>query len=106
MGPTAVRARQMSETRGAVDTRGVLAVSGSPEAAPEWGEGAGPAAAQAFRDLARDQLPRLYSIARRLVGDDAEDAVQDCLLKAFQRYGQLKDDAAGPAWLVSILVNC
>ena len=36
-----------------------------------------------FRDLAREQLPRLLSIARRLVGDDAEDAVQDCLLKAF-----------------------
>ena len=40
-----------------------------------------------FRDLAREQLPRLYSIARRLVGDEAEDAVQDCLLKAFHRYG-------------------
>ena len=40
-----------------------------------------------FGELARQQLPRLYSIARRLVGDDAEDAVQDCLLKAFQRYG-------------------
>jgi RNA polymerase sigma-70 factor, ECF subfamily len=65
---------------------------------------AGPS--QHFRDLARDELPRLYSIARRLVGDDAEDAVQDCLLKAFQRFDQLSDDAAGPAWLVSILVNC
>ena len=59
-----------------------------------------------FRDLARDQLPRLYSIARRLVGDDAEDAVQDCLLKAYRSYDQLRDADAGPAWLVSILVNC
>jgi len=59
-----------------------------------------------FRDLARDQLPRLYSIARRLVGDDAEDAVQECLLKAYRRYDQLRDADAGPAWLVSILVNC
>jgi RNA polymerase sigma-70 factor, ECF subfamily len=59
-----------------------------------------------FHDLARDQLPRLYSIARRLVGDDAEDAVQDCLLKAYRRYDQLRDPGAGPAWLVSILVNC
>jgi hypothetical protein len=25
-----------------------------------------------FRELARAQLPRLYSLARRLVGDDAE----------------------------------
>jgi RNA polymerase sigma-70 factor (ECF subfamily) len=59
-----------------------------------------------FGDLARAQLPRLLSLARRLVGDDAEDAVQDCLLKAFQRFDQLHDAAAGPAWLTSILVNC
>ena len=59
-----------------------------------------------FRSLAREQLPRLVSMARRMVGEDAEDAVQDCLLKAFQRFGQLHDPAAGPAWLTSILVNC
>jgi RNA polymerase sigma-70 factor (ECF subfamily) len=63
-------------------------------------------AAERFRELARAQLPRLYSLARRLVGDDAEDAVQDCLLKAFQRFGQLTEPAAAPAWLASILVNC
>jgi len=62
--------------------------------------------AERFRRLAREQLPRLYSIARRLVGEDAEDAVQDCLLKAFQRFHQLREAAAGPAWLTSILVNC
>jgi RNA polymerase sigma-70 factor, ECF subfamily len=59
-----------------------------------------------FRRLAGEQLPRLYSIARRLVGNDAEDAVQDCLLKAFERFGQLKDVSAGPAWITTILVNC
>lgn len=59
-----------------------------------------------FRDLAREQLPRLYAIAHRLVGDDAEDAVQDCLLKAFRAYGGLKANDSAPAWLVSILVNC
>ena len=51
-------------------------------------------------------FPGCTSIARRLVGDDAEDALQDCLLKAFQRYDQLNDATAGPAWLASILVNC
>jgi RNA polymerase sigma-70 factor (ECF subfamily) len=60
---------------------------------------------ESFRTLAAEQLPRLYSIARRLVGDDAEDAVQDCLLKAFRSFGQLKDRSAGRAWLTSILVN-
>jgi len=58
-----------------------------------------------FRDLAREQLPRLLSIARRLVGDDAEDAVQDCLLKAFQKFHQLHTPAAASAWLTRILVN-
>lgn len=59
-----------------------------------------------FAALARDQLPRLYAIARRLVGDDAEDALQDCLLRGYQRFDQLREDTAGPAWLTSILVNC
>lgn len=60
---------------------------------------------EAFRILAKDQLPRLYSIARRLVGDDAEDAVQDTLMKAFQKFDQLDDPDAAPAWLVAILIN-
>jgi RNA polymerase sigma-70 factor (ECF subfamily) len=58
-----------------------------------------------FGVLATAQLPRLYSIARRLAGDDAEDAVQDTLLKAYRSFGSLSDERAGPAWLVSILVN-
>jgi RNA polymerase sigma-70 factor, ECF subfamily len=58
-----------------------------------------------FRTLAADQLPRLYSLARRLVGDEAEDAVQDCLLKAFRAVDRLNSMAAGRAWLTSILVN-
>jgi RNA polymerase sigma-70 factor (ECF subfamily) len=61
---------------------------------------------ESFRALAREQLPRLLSIARRIVGDDAEDMVQECLLKAFQRFDQLRDVAAGRGWLTSILVNC
>jgi RNA polymerase sigma-70 factor, ECF subfamily len=59
-----------------------------------------------FRSLARRELPRLYSVARRLIGDEAEDAVQDCLLKAFRHYDQLERSAAAPAWLMKILVNC
>jgi RNA polymerase sigma-70 factor (ECF subfamily) len=58
-----------------------------------------------FRVLAEEQLPRLYSIAKRLVGDEAEDAVQDTLLKAYRGFDRLEHLAAGPAWLASILVN-
>jgi RNA polymerase sigma-70 factor (ECF subfamily) len=59
-----------------------------------------------FRALAAAQLPRLHGLARRLIGDEAEDAVQDCLLKAFRGFARLEDQAAAPAWLASILVNC
>jgi RNA polymerase sigma-70 factor, ECF subfamily len=62
-------------------------------------------AKERFRALAERQLPRLYTIARRLVGDDAEDAVQDALLKAFRAFDRLEHAGAGPAWLTSILVN-
>jgi RNA polymerase sigma-70 factor, ECF subfamily len=58
-----------------------------------------------FRLLAEEQLPRLYAIARRLVGDEAEDAVQDALLKAYRGFHQLEHASAGPAWLTSIVVN-
>ena len=63
------------------------------------------ASAERFRVLAADELPRLYTIARRLVGDDAEDAVQDALLKAYRSFERLEDPAAARAWLTTILVN-
>lgn len=59
-----------------------------------------------FRSLATAELPRLYSVARRLVGTEAEDAVQDCLLKAFRAFPTLENPGAGPAWLLAVLVNC
>lgn len=58
-----------------------------------------------FREMATGQLPRLYAIARRLVGDYAEDAVQECLLRAFKNFSQLKQKEAAPAWVASILIN-
>ena len=61
---------------------------------------------EAFRALAVEHLERLYSIARRLVGTDAEDAVQEALMKSYLAFRDLKDPAAGGAWMVSILVNC
>jgi len=58
-----------------------------------------------FEALARGQLPRLYSLARRLVGDGAEDLVQECLMRAFRSFDSLSAPEAGPRWLQSILVN-
>lgn len=59
-----------------------------------------------FSRAARAQLPRLYSLARRLVPDEAEDLVQECLLKAHRRYDGLRDPGAVRGWLTTILVNC
>lgn len=63
------------------------------------------AATERFRALAEEQLPRLYTIARRLVRDEAEDAVQDALLKAYRAFNQFEHASAGPAWITAILVN-
>jgi RNA polymerase sigma-70 factor, ECF subfamily len=59
-----------------------------------------------FATVAREHLPRLYSLARRLVADDAEDLVQDCLTKACNAYDDLRDVQAAEAWLNRILANC
>jgi RNA polymerase sigma-70 factor, ECF subfamily len=59
-----------------------------------------------FSELARVHLPRLYSLARQLVDDEAEDLVQECLLKGYRGYGAIRDEQAAAAWLTTILVNC
>jgi RNA polymerase sigma-70 factor, ECF subfamily len=58
-----------------------------------------------FKEAVRPHLPWLYGLACRLAGDRAEDAVQDCLIKAYRSYHQLRDGEALPAWLRQILVN-
>jgi RNA polymerase sigma-70 factor, ECF subfamily len=58
-----------------------------------------------FREVVRPHLPWLYGLACRLVGDRAEDAVQDCLVKAFRGFDRLRDHQASAAWLRQILVN-
>jgi RNA polymerase sigma-70 factor (ECF subfamily) len=58
-----------------------------------------------FQDLAREQLPRLYGLARRLGADDPEDLVQETLLRAFGAYRTLRSPEASQRWLTSMLVN-
>jgi glucose-1-phosphate cytidylyltransferase len=41
-----------------------------------------------------------------VVGVDAEDMVQECLIKAYRAYPDLRDVGAAPAWLRQILLNC
>lgn len=65
----------------------------------------GTAVKRDFAEVAGEQLPRLYSLARRLAGDDAEDLVQETLLRGFRRYATLRDEQAARAWFTAILVN-
>jgi RNA polymerase sigma-70 factor, ECF subfamily len=60
---------------------------------------------EAFQRLASRELPALYSLARRLVRDGAEDLVQEALFRAYRSYDTLEDDEAAGRWLKSILVN-
>jgi RNA polymerase sigma-70 factor (ECF subfamily) len=50
---------------------------------------------------------RLHAVAIGMLGHgaDAEDAVQDTLLVALRRIGELREPAAAGGWLVAILVN-
>jgi RNA polymerase sigma-70 factor, ECF subfamily len=59
----------------------------------------------AFQQLARDELAGLYALARRLAGRDAEDLVQEALLRACRSFGSLRDRQAGGRWLRVILTN-
>jgi RNA polymerase sigma-70 factor (ECF subfamily) len=59
----------------------------------------------AFQRLAAAELPALYSLARRLVRDGAEDLVQETLLRAYRSFRSLEDDAAARRWMKMILVN-
>jgi RNA polymerase sigma-70 factor (ECF subfamily) len=60
---------------------------------------------EAFQELVRNELPGLYSLARRLVRDGAEDLVQETLLQGYRSFARLQHDAAGGRWLRTILVN-
>jgi RNA polymerase sigma-70 factor, ECF subfamily len=60
---------------------------------------------QAFQRLVIPELPALYSLARRLVRDGAEDLVQEALLRGYRSFGTLQQDGAAGPWLKSILVN-
>jgi RNA polymerase sigma-70 factor, ECF subfamily len=59
----------------------------------------------ALQQLAREQLPGLYALARYLDPGDAEDLVQEALLRACRSFRSLRDRRAGARWLRVILTN-
>jgi RNA polymerase sigma-70 factor, ECF subfamily len=64
------------------------------------------ARARRFRDATLPHLDAVYTVARCLLSDpaDAEDAVQECYLRALRYFDTLQSQAAKP-WLFAILRN-
>ena len=50
----------------------------------------------------------LYHLAYYYLGNpqDAQDAVQDAVLKAYENFGKLRKEEAFRQWIFKILVNC
>jgi RNA polymerase sigma-70 factor (ECF subfamily) len=60
-------------------------------------------AEQVFRDYA----PRVYTLARRMLGNDAdaEDVTQDVLLQVVRKLNTFRGESAFPTWLHRVTVN-
>ncbi|HSP65870.1 MAG TPA: RNA polymerase sigma factor [Candidatus Deferrimicrobium sp.] len=60
-----------------------------------------------FDALLSDERRRLYGIAYSILRDhaEAEDALQEAMLKAWKSWGRVRDESARPTWLVRICVN-
>lgn len=60
-----------------------------------------------FADVAHEHLDRLFGFCYRLAGStaDAEDLLQETLLRAMRAYGDLRDPAKAKSWLFTIATN-
>jgi len=84
---------------------GALAAAQKPECELVGAAQAGNLAA--FEELAGVHADHLYSVVLRLVGDhgDAEDVMQEALLRAWRGIGRFRADASFFTWLYRIAVN-
>ncbi len=61
----------------------------------------------AFEALTRNCIDRLFAVVLRLVGDpdEAEDTVQEALLRAWRGIGRFRGNSAYSTWLCRIAIN-
>jgi RNA polymerase sigma-70 factor, ECF subfamily len=67
-----------------------------------------PSEPRAFEELLSAHFDALYRTALYLCSGqraDAEDLLQDVMVRAFQHFRELRDPAAGKSWLFTILVR-
>ena len=83
-----------------------LSAYAGQEAEPVSTSNEDPDKARRFREAALPYLDDVYTLARYLLRDaaDAEDAVQECYLRAFKHFDSYRGPAMKP-WLFAILRN-
>lgn len=62
---------------------------------------------QAFEDAVRRLEPQMYRTAMAILWNDADvaDAIQECILRAWQKRKTLRDESRLDGWLLRILIN-
>jgi RNA polymerase sigma-70 factor (ECF subfamily) len=58
-------------------------------------------------EVFREHAPRIYNLARRMLGNDAdaEDVTQDVLLQVIRKLDTFRGESAFPTWLHRVTVN-
>src|SRR5271170_547730 len=66
-----------------------------------------PAAPLTAEQVFREHAPRVYHLARRMLGNDAdaEDVTQDVLLQVVRKLDTFRGESAFPTWLHRVTVN-
>ena len=90
--------------------QGAAGVGAGTDESPELAGGAGENAADgalSIEALLAAARPRMYAVALRLTKnpDDAEDVVQEAMLKAWRNMGRFEGRAAFTTWIHRIVVN-
>lgn len=62
---------------------------------------------KAFESLIRDELPSMYRVAYSMMQNDEDvaDAIQETLLKCWEKIDTLKEPSFFRTWLIRILIN-
>src|SRR5258708_35020835 len=83
-----------------------LSIKAGQKAMPPKAANDDPEKARRFREAALPYLDDAYTLARYLLRNatDAEDAVQECYLRAFRHFDSYRGPAMKP-WLFAILPN-
>jgi RNA polymerase sigma-70 factor (ECF subfamily) len=60
----------------------------------------------AFERLYRRHVPRIHNLARRMMGlDEADEATQDAFVRAWEKLGTFRAEAAFGTWLHRLAIN-